>query len=74
MQGAGFCQPLQRLTKFLTTTITLGEMRQENPDAKERCRDQLAGSRMHIDPNTDPMFVNATRAVDNPDETLKNRQ
>lgn len=48
-----------------------GEMRQENPDAKERCRDQLAGSRMHIDPNTDPMFVNATRAVDNPDETLK---
>ena len=29
-----------------------GEMRQENPDAKERCRDQLAGPRMHIDPNT----------------------
>lgn len=48
----------------------------ENPlsEATMRVRDQLSGSRMVIDPITDPMFVNANKAIANPAETLKKQE
>ena len=44
--------------------------RQHGHFAKDRVSQQLAGPRMTIDPNTDPMFVNANQAVADPDATL----
>ena len=43
-------------------------------EAAMRVRDQLSGSRMVIDPITDPMFVNANKAIANPAETLKKQE
>lgn len=42
----------------------------QNSEASLRIKDQLSGPRMHINPLTDPMFVNANRALANPTETL----
>ena len=38
---------------------------------KDIVKVQLASDRPRIDPNTDPIFVNANRAIANPEETLK---
>jgi hypothetical protein len=38
---------------------------------KDVVRTQLGSDRVRIDPNTDPIFVNANRAIEKPEETLK---
>ena len=43
-------------------------------EAAMRVRDQLSGNRMTIDPITDPLFVNANKAIANPTETLKKQE
>jgi conjugal transfer mating pair stabilization protein TraN len=67
----GFLSESSAADKIPGYTNNPGEMRQESSVAKERVREQLAGTHMRIDANTDPMFVNANRAVDNPDVTLR---
>ena len=58
-------------------TTDPGEMNEDHPAnraygkfAKDVVSDQLAGPRMMIDPNTDPLFINANQAVEDPDATL----
>ncbi len=48
--------------------------RDPTSEAAMRVRDQLSGNRMVIDPITDPMFVNANKAIANPTETLKKQE
>lgn len=38
---------------------------------KDVVRTQLSSDRVRIDPNADPIFVNANRAIEKPEETLK---
>jgi hypothetical protein len=40
-------------------------------DMKKIAREQLEGDRVQLDPNNDPIFVNANRAVEEPEETLQ---
>ena len=41
---------------------------------KDVVKTQLASDRPRLDPNTDPIFVNANRAIEKPEETLKKQE
>ena len=49
----------------------LNGRRDPSSEASKRVKDQLSGNRAHIDPITDPMFVNANQAILDPAKTLK---
>jgi hypothetical protein len=53
------------------TPDQLNGSRNSTSHAAVRVKDQLSGNRVYIDPVTDPMFVNANKAIANPTETLK---
>lgn len=49
----------------------LNTTRLTDSEAALRVKDQLSGNRMHLDPVTDPLCVNANKAILTPEETLK---